>query len=363
MKRNGSVFIIFLWVLILMSLIAFSVAVRSRMAAKIEGYELLRFETNYDFLTGVNLARFYIDSDPDPRVDSAEDTWFGTPKGFEGTDFSKRFELEIGDEDSKINLNKAQYPLLLKLLEVLVKHGKKFNTKKEDLAASILAWRGMTAPGGKPQTGTELKRAPFESVDELRLIQYISPRDLETIRPYVTVYGTPYGGLSQININTAHPYVLEAVVFSLSGADSDKRELINRIEEFRNVKSKFFKNETQGSTQGSTQAAQFFGQADRSYQAMMTKLKIPTPTQGQMTPMAFLVSQLLASITVDTQYFSVQVRSKVPKRESFTLKAVLGQRYNTQLQWGMSSGSLARPVGQPVNAPLEILAWREGFTS
>ena len=58
MNKRGSVFILFLWVMLLLALFAMSVGFRTRLATKIEGYDSRRFAMGYDFLSAVNLARF-----------------------------------------------------------------------------------------------------------------------------------------------------------------------------------------------------------------------------------------------------------------------------------------------------------------
>ncbi|MBI4357927.1 MAG: hypothetical protein HY584_01385, partial [Candidatus Omnitrophica bacterium] len=134
MNHKGSVLILFVWVLVVMALLALSIGFRTRLATKIEGYELRRFEMGYDFLSAVNLARFFIDSDDQPRVDFLEDSWYGTPSQFTEMDFSKRFDLEISDAESKIDLNKAQEPFLIQFFETLKKHGIPLKTEPKKLA-------------------------------------------------------------------------------------------------------------------------------------------------------------------------------------------------------------------------------------
>jgi hypothetical protein len=82
--------------------------------------------------------------------------------------------------------------------------------------------------------------------------------------------------------------------------------------------------------------------------------------------MIYLVNQLFGYATVDSQFFSVRVRSKLPRKESFILDAVIGQRYPPTIQANLTAptgGSLRTPPGRPVILPLEILSWREGISS
>lgn len=344
MRKQGSVFILFLWVLILFSLLAVSAAFRTRLQTKVQGFETNGFEMNYDFLSAVNLARFLIDSDDEPKVDFKEDNWYGTPPAFKEMDFSERFDLEISDEESKIDLNKAPAVILEKFFDLLKTKGIRLETEPKDLAGSILAWRGQVSARGRPTVGFEQKKGPFESLRELELIQYISPGDAARLRPFVTVYGAVGGPVMRVNINTVHPYILEALVSSQAGGDFTKRELFQKIEAFRSGKPEH--TLTAG-------IKQVFQPSDLNPSAFIQRLGLTnSPTMVQ------LVSQLMIFLTVDSQYFSVRVRSRLPRKESFVLDAVLGPRVFRPL--GVPSAapaSLLGRAGQPVTVPLELLDW------
>ena len=358
MGQKGSVFILFLWVLILLSSFAFSASFRTRLATKIEAYDSHRFELHYDFLTGVNLARFFIESDQETSVDFMGDDWYGMPKDFVDSDFSKRFDLEISDEESKLDLNRASEPLLLKFFDVLGKNKIKLETDPKDLVGSVLAWRGQTAASGQSTIGFEHKRAPFESTQELYMIQKISPHDVKTLLPFVTVRGALFGSQMRVNLNTVHPFILEALIYHLSGGEFDKRTLLDQIERFRNIDA-YRSNKQESELDASEAPPQVFRQSDLNPQTMIQKLGLPNSPE-----MVQLVNQLVSFLTVDSQYFRVRIQSQTSKKNSFVLDAVLGLRPIIRVQSVVSTaGSLSRAVGQPVTMPLEILSWREGIAS
>ncbi|MBI4358664.1 MAG: general secretion pathway protein GspK [Candidatus Omnitrophica bacterium] len=293
----------------------------------------------YDFLSAVNLARFFIDSDDQPRVDFLEDSWYGTPSQFTEMDSSKRFHLEISDAESKIDLNKAQEPFLIQFFETLKKHGIPLKTEPKKLAASILAWRGQTGSQGGPTLGFKHKRAPFETVEELRLIQHITPEDVELLKPFVTaVYGLTLSPQVRVNLNTVHPYILEALISSLTGGDFTKRDLYEKIMKLRDEK-------------------QVFWQEDLAMEPFLRKLGLSnSPTE------IFLLTQFLSFVTVDSQFFLVHVKSRLPRKESFTLDVVLGPRTFRQVLVSPRGTELAKSPGQIVAVPLEILFWQEGLS-
>jgi len=354
-NERGSVLILCLWVFILLALFAMSVAFRMRLATKIGGFEAHRFRQEYDFLSAVNLARFFIESDDEPKVDHSEDEWYGVPKNFGEIDFSDRFDLEIQDEESKASLNDAPERFLIEFVKVLKRNKIEIETDTEDLVGSILAWRGQTAVRGKPTLGFKHKRAPFESVEELRLIQFISARDAQRFKPFVTVYGQPQERIMKVNLNTVHPYILEALILSLAGGDLPKQTLREAIEKFRSTSSPIDGEEH-------VMSKQVFQQNDLRPQRFIRMLKLPDSVAIEQ-----LVSQLMRHVTVDSKFFSVRVKLRSGKTasraesRSRTLESVLGPRV-FQHRWNTgdaSSLTSAKPAGRPVTVPLEILFWRE----
>lgn len=356
--------ILFLWVMILLSLFAVSIALRTRLATKIEGYEMNQFELSYDYLTAVNLARYFIDSDQDSNVDHPGDVWCGAPRGFKEMEFSKRFGLEITDEESKININIASEPFLINFFDLLKtkKYSLKTNSKK--IAGSIIAWRGGSVAQGPSTLGTKQKMGPFESLDELLLIQSIDSEDAEKLKPFLTVYGMAYGAM-KVNLNTVHRYVLEALISSLSGDASDKKRLFESIEEYRTLtaNSQNTAAQDENATENSTSnIKQFFNRDDMANIAQfMVKVGLPVQLQGpygQMGSVPNLIRQLFYYVKVNSDYFHVEVRSRLPGKESFVLETVLGARVIPRFRVtpiGVSFGQ----TGKMVAIPLEILSWQE----
>ncbi len=327
-NESGSILIIFLWILVVLGLFSLSVAVRTRLAVKLEGADTKRFQRNSDYFSAVNLARFFIEQDGDPASDGLEDKWRGVPAEFLKMDFSKRFKITISDEESKININTASGDLLRNFFTILRKNGVSLQTDPEDLAASILAWRGGGAAFGKSTVGFKHKRAPFESLEELSMIQYVHPEDVRLIMPYLTVYGTDMTQTFRVNINTAHPYILEALVESLNPGAFAGKTLLTRIELFRNYRG----------VKGRPQQA--FQTMDLDLSGFLTRLDVLPSIE-----MTNLINMLLRYVVVDSRVFNVDVDYKVPGAENYRMEAVLGARSGFQI----SPASF-----------LEVLAWHEG---
>lgn len=105
-----------------------------------------------------------------------------------------RASVTVANEAGKVDINNAAPTLLAGLLESLGDSSETAAT----LAQSIVGWR---TPMGPAQTGPALapyRRAglaygppgePFESVEELALVQGMTPALLDRLRPHVTVFG------------------------------------------------------------------------------------------------------------------------------------------------------------------------------
>lgn len=329
-KQRGSALIVFLWVLIVLGVFAASVAVRTRLAVKIEGYETRRFERLYDFLSAVNLARYLIEQDENPELDSPADAWYGTPKALRELNPGGRFTFRITDEESRLNLNTASPEVLRKFFEVLKTHGIVLKADPADLASAIAAWRGTGAGFGRPAAGKP-KSAPFETVEELYLLPGSEPSDIEKLRPFITVYGGVFPDPLRINLNTVHVWVLEAVIRALPGGDFLKDELYNRILAFRG---------------GAPDAGQpqVFQSGDMTPGLFMQKLGLPASID-----MITMVTAFLQNASVDSRTFRVTAVSTLPGAVPYGMEAVLGSRF----------GSFRGAAG----IELDILSWHEGIAA
>lgn len=350
MDKRGSVFIIFLWVMLLVSLFAMSVSFRTRLATKISGYEYNRFQRNYDYLTAANAARFLIDSDTDSNIDSKQDPWYGHPKGMQNTelkDFDDRFKLNIVDEESKLNLNAAPEIVITKLIEILKKHDYAIKTDPKKIAGMIVTWRGGFVQSGSTTIGKDLKKAPLESVDELYLLPEISKTDIELLKPFVTVYGK-MGNMLMVNINTVHPYVLEALIYGLAGSDSSKEKLFQRVSAVQLDNLNIEDNQRK--------QPQLFNSANLNIDTFMDLVNI----DKNDAVMRNLIFQFLRNVTTNSEFFSIHIETKSPSKKPFYADVILGPRITSNYGGYYNLHSLARP-GNTMNIPLEVLFWHEGY--
>ncbi|MEF9426569.1 MAG: general secretion pathway protein GspK [Candidatus Mariimomonas ferrooxydans] len=110
--------------------------------------------------------------------------------------------IKIEEESSKFNINSIIYQNGLtndKALSSLKKLFQYLNINL-NLALAIADWIDPDHEPRLRDSELNTKNTYLWSVDELRLIEGIEKETLETIRPFITVYGE---GSSRININTA----------------------------------------------------------------------------------------------------------------------------------------------------------------
>lgn len=131
--------------------------------------------------------------------------------------FSGLSDIRYGilDEESKLNINKIEAPVLRRLFRIVLGCDE---VDAQELAASIIDWRDedseLSIPVGSAEDAYyggqkypyEAKDADFEILDELLLVKGMTQGAFDKIKQYVTVYGS-----GKININTASGIVLLAL--------------------------------------------------------------------------------------------------------------------------------------------------------
>lgn len=342
MKKQGSVLIMFLWVLMIFSLFALSVAFRTRLVTKIQGFETERFLKQQNSFSALNLARYFLEIDKSAKMDSPSDNWYGIPEGFTRMSLSKKFGLTITDEESKLNINKVSPDTLVSVLETLRSHGIRLETDPRELASQLLAWRGETAAFGTTTVGLEHKKLPYESLDELLLVPKLNPKDAATLKPFLTVYGRSSQGLG-LNLNTVHPYILEGVIRSYSSGSHLKEGLIRMIERLRSRQSRRDPD------------LNVFTEEYLDPAVFTKKLQL-----DESIEMKELMNFFLVDITVDSSVFTVQVHDIASR--AVMAEAVLGPLGKRVSVTGSSEEVIDGPLPFSMIPNLEVLSWHENLS-
>ena len=141
-------------------------------------------------------------------------------------DFSGAIIVRIEDESSKFNINSIvpenqivdknddqnPYNMFRRLLAAL--------SLDEKIADRVVDWIDRDSEPILADSEIGAKNAPFDSVDELLLVNGISKKDYDTLLPYITVYTNP--GVSEININGAKEPVLRSLSKDITEEDAKR---------------------------------------------------------------------------------------------------------------------------------------------
>lgn len=239
---RGSLLINTLWVLFILSLLAFALAWRMSLEIRMTKHALYQLKDLYAAKSGVMRAMEVIRKD-NSDTDSFRDKWANSPDLFK--------DVQVGDssftvsylyayrpntiepiiyygavdEDRKINLNMDDLNKLGNVLNNLKLTLDEENRGEPLLTAeiiySILDWRDSDSevrPQGAEadsafykERGYTCRNGKLRVLEELMLIKGMTKERFDKLTEYLTIYGSSSG---KININTAGKEVLTAVILS-----------------------------------------------------------------------------------------------------------------------------------------------------
>jgi general secretion pathway protein K len=233
--QQGSILILSLWILAILSLMAASLSFYAMIRMKVLRFYLNQVQGRYLAEAGINTALKVLIKEDKDDYQALTQKWSSNDTSFEKKSFqtgsfvvSYTREDEQGnvtvrygllDEERKININTAPKDVLLALPDAT-----------EELVDSIVDW--LDKDSGTGRQGAEKdyyadqdpaypsKDGPMEALEEMMMIKGMTPEIMKKWKPYLTVYGD-----GRININTA-----SADVLKVAGLNED---LIEKIMAFR----------------------------------------------------------------------------------------------------------------------------------
>ncbi len=329
-STGGSILIVALWVLLIFTVIALSLGMRSAFEAKIARAFHDRFVDRSLARSGIDLAMFVLENDRDVRVDSQNDTWYNetTLKAALNTDVFDRLDILISDEESRININSAPRKILEALIEHIEKNKYVFTADPDTAIANILFARGDGSLAGDSTLDKDYAGHPFGDIEELSFLRIVERADLEVLKDFVTVF-PGQGDELKVNINTADVDILNILISATVSDETTCTEFADAIAAFR-------------ATNDDTGQSLYFTKNDLSAYEFLDRLGLPRDVK-----LISLAVQFLRNATVDSQYFSVT--AQVPESDSI-VKAVVGP----------PKEALRGVVINPSKASsLTVLQWRE----
>lgn len=147
-------------------------------------------------------------------------------------DFAGDFRITFENEDSKINLNLLDGPAkdaIVRMISAVIEPesydfiflentSRPEYVTREELVGNIVDWvdgDGERYPNGGDESALyadftpryQVKNARFDTVEELRMVYGMDDIIFRLLYPHVTIYS-----LGKINVNKAHPYVIESLI-------------------------------------------------------------------------------------------------------------------------------------------------------
>lgn len=272
--QSGVVIITVLWVLVVLSLFAFSLGQGARIDLLLAKNFVGKVKSRYLAMAGVEYAIEQIHADSMDEESSKYDSlvWCGVRPNAERSaqDMFQQhtvgdgyFEISylrptgdsdgpvrvfgLQDEERRLNINtltKNNFRILSALLMEL--------GFDEDQALTvthaIIDWKDPDDILNDPEYGAEReyyegldppyrpKNMPYESLEELLLVRGVTPEIFERLKAHVTLY--PFGGELRINFETATELMLRSLAIGVSGMSSgtdrnDANALVEKMLRYR----------------------------------------------------------------------------------------------------------------------------------
>jgi type II secretory pathway component PulK len=293
-QNRGSILITSLWMLSIFSVMTAQLGFEASQHILLMKKEKINFESKADFLSGINLIYEAFTHDEEPHEDSLLDLWLGKIKLPEP--WTGRMEIEVSDEESKLNLHAADEKWIKQFLKEFEEKEGKLIAESKDFIKQILKARS---------------KQRIVSYEELYLLEDLNHKDLVRLKPYMSVFSES----EALNINTVNELVLSSLIHSLSGDEFSKKELLEALLEKRKT------NQSE---------ELLLRSADLIPNNFILRLKL----KNTMT-MQQLLNQLLPKLTTDSETLNVCIQLKNLRKA----EAILRQR--------------------PEGDALDILSWHE----
>lgn len=167
-RTSGAVLVMTLWVIALLSLLAFAMVARVRMSVRGTGHAAVEVQYREALTTLAQMAVTRLARDEDGEVDTFREAWGHAYEG-EGLDGLELAIVPV-DEYAKINVNVAPRALLAHVLREL--------GASEEIAGAIVDWRDADALGAfeaDAYTVWTPANTPLVYIDELLFVIGVTP--------------------------------------------------------------------------------------------------------------------------------------------------------------------------------------------
>ncbi len=234
-KNQGSILIISLWILTILSLMAMTISFYAMLQMKVVRLHVSQVQERYLAQAGFSWAMYILATTDDGKYETLNQKWAVNPGSFKEKKLGDGFfsvaygqkDSKLGqittfgilDEERKININTAPKEILMRLPNAT-----------EEIVAAVMDWRDANSAAEREGAEKDYyerldipypaKDAPLEALEELLLVKDFTRALLNQWKDLLTIYGS-----GKVNINTASEEVLKVLGFD--------DELIHKILTFR----------------------------------------------------------------------------------------------------------------------------------
>jgi DNA uptake protein ComE-like DNA-binding protein len=197
-----------LWTLAILVLLSLALGSTTALDQRLVSYQRDRLAALYLAKAGYRRALVEVERDPVQQADSYQDSWAHNPETFQDAplgpgqftvsylvprpDLTPDVVYGVIDEDRKVDINTVPKVILAKLPGMT-----------EETADTILEWRASR------KSLVVLEDRPFKVLEQLGLVNGMTPEAFRALQPFVTVYSD-----GKVNLNTAPAEVLTALGMS-----------------------------------------------------------------------------------------------------------------------------------------------------
>lgn len=320
MKQRGSILILSIWILLILSIFAASVGYSARnfinSASRFEIRSELRLIAKSGIEKGIAVLRYDSKNETVTKGGYSAKLWSSNEaefkdivmgRGFASVLYHSSDEVIYGivDEEGKININQTED---LEVFEKLLQNAASLSSERAaEIAAAIFDWKDADEEKVNKQ-GAEsdfyqtmqpkyvTRNAPFDALDELLFVRGVTYEIYDALKPYIT---TKTEGI--INLNAASKPVLVALGMSSLLADKIIQFRAGTDQILRTADDRFFQDietasERLKQTTGiSTEEEQVFAQilADHSFRVSSALFMIRSEARIQRRRERLIVEALV----------------------------------------------------------------------
>ncbi len=234
-NTQGSILLISLWILTILSLMAMTISFYAMLQMKVVRLHVSQVQDRYLAQAGFSWAMYILATTDDGKYEAANQKWAVNPSSFKEKKLGDGFfsvthtqtDSKLGqirtfgilDEERKININTASKEILMRLPDAT-----------EEIVDAVIDWRDTNSAAEREGAEKDYyerldipypaKDGPLEALEELLLVKNFTKEIFNKWKELLTVYGN-----GKVNVNTASEEVLKVLGFD--------DELIQKILAFR----------------------------------------------------------------------------------------------------------------------------------